>query len=114
MRLIENGYVAQTRRSVPACHVDVTVTPTWFGSRLAAEAFTCRDDCRAVARAAAVQGRAETRAGSRRIRELDVVVERDAALRDAEQEHQKDRQDDGELDHRLAALSAHLWRFLFV
>ena len=109
MRLIENGYEAQTRRSVPACHVEVTVTPTWFVSRFAAEAFTLVvTSARAVARAAARERRAEAGAGASRVGQLDVVVERDAALRDAEQEHEKDRKDDGELDHRLPALSAHL------
>ena len=40
MRLIENGYVAQTRRSVPGCHVLVMVTPTEAVLRFAADAFT--------------------------------------------------------------------------
>ena len=41
MRLIENGYDgADTEIRARRASVDVIVTPTWFGSRFAADAFT--------------------------------------------------------------------------
>src|SRR6266480_6092662 len=48
--------------------------------------------------------RALTRCSTGCIRERDVVVEDDAELDDAEEHHEQDRQDEGELRHRLPSL----------
>src|SRR5205809_6587594 len=48
--------------------------------------------------------RALTRCSTGCIRERDVVVEDDAELDDAEEHHEQDRQDEGELRYRLTSL----------
>ena len=74
MRLIANGYEAQTRRSVPGVQLDVIVTPTWFGSRFAADAFTLEVTSaeRRSATGASGTGRGRFRASATRGRHLVV------------------------------------------